>query len=203
MKVSGRGGLLQVFPGIFVHTRLLILFPAWLISQHCFCFVWLLMFSVSLMCDASFSVFCLCKLWECQWASECVCECACVRASVPEPASESPTHTQTHPHTSQSSPHTFPRESSSVCFFTTQLSESPLRPPEPAVPQRPSPCPSGSGGTRPHQSTQQQPQWRQVALPPGHWVETAVKKKKKSHSGIFNKRLLKITGANAPRFSSF
>lgn len=59
-----------------------------------------------------------------------------------------------------------PRQCSSVCFFTTQLSKSPLWSPEPAVPKRPSPCPSGTGGTEPHQSTRQHPQWRQVALPP-------------------------------------
>lgn len=59
-----------------------------------------------------------------------------------------------------------PRQRSSVCFFTTQLSKSPLWSPEPAVPKRPSPCPSGTGGTEPHQSTRQHPQWRQVALPP-------------------------------------
>lgn len=74
------------------------------------------------------------------------------------------------------------RQSSSVCFFTTQLSKSPLRPPDPAVPQLPSARPSGPGGTQLQQSTQQQPQWRQVALSLSPLVETAVRAQPRLHN---------------------
>lgn len=47
---------------------------------------------------------------------------------------------------------------SSVFFFTTQLSKSSVRSSEPAVAQWPSARPSGPGGTKPHESTWQQPQ---------------------------------------------
>lgn len=113
---------------------------------------------------------CVCMLWVCQWSfyynffiicivSKRMSVWVCPSTSHPVTPLNISIHIPRKPLYLQ-------RQRSSVCFFTTQLSKSPLRPPEPAVPQRPSPRPSGPGGTQPHQSTQQQPQWRQVAMSP-------------------------------------